>query len=98
MAVSREEAIQLAAQFANANSYRVEPDFEGLVWRGRDQDGARPVKLVGVVWVKGDGVFDDEWAVRFTKMLPPEIAAENPASIIVTVHPETGACEIPELI
>ncbi len=83
-----DEAIRLAAAFANANGYRVVPSFDGLEWVER----ATPIKLEAARWING------EWAVVFDKMLAPEVESECPGATCVVVNPVDSACRFYPLL
>jgi hypothetical protein len=80
--VDRNEAIQLAAAFADANGYRVVPRFDGVEW----VESPAPVKLEAARWING------EWAVVFDRMLAPEVESECPGAMCVVVNPAVAAC------
>jgi hypothetical protein len=81
MAISREEAIRLATAFANANGYRVVPNFHRVAW----VYNPLPVKFDAVRWI------DDHWSVLFDKLLHPDVESECPSDICVQVD-DKGRC------
>ncbi len=82
MSVSRQEAIRLATDFANANGYRVVPSFDGVPW----VYDPLPVKLDVARGIDG------EWSVLFDKLLHPEVESECPGDVCVVVPAAGGAC------
>lgn len=82
MTISREQAVLLAARFANANGYRVVASFDGLVWC----DEPLPIKLEAARWNDGS------WSVLFEYMLAPGVESECPGDICVVVPATGGPC------
>lgn len=88
MAVTREQAIELATAFANAGGCRVVSNFDAVRWDAN----AWPVKLDAVRRIAG------EWVVLFEKMLPPGVESMSPSDVCVIVSPEGGECRFYRLL
>jgi hypothetical protein len=88
VALTKDEAVRLATEFANANGYRVVSSFDGVEW----SNNPYPIKFGGA------GVIRGEWRVSSDLLLPPEVESQCPDDMLVIVDSETGECRIYPLL